>query len=46
MAKRFVALRLGHDGLAFVPVRDLVAAAAHQQIGVWEPVERGENARK
>ncbi len=39
MAKRFVALVFSHDGLAFVKVGDLVAAAAHEQICVGESVQ-------
>lgn len=46
MAKRFVALLLGHDGLAFVPLRDLAAAAADQQIGVGESEDRDNKSCK
>jgi hypothetical protein len=40
MPKRFVALVLGHDGLSFVHVGDLVAAATYQQVGVGKSAER------
>jgi hypothetical protein len=40
MPKRFVALVLGHDGLPFVHVGDLIAAATYQQVGVGKSDDR------
>jgi len=40
MPKRFIALVLGHDGLSFVHVGDLITAATYQQVGVGKSAER------
>lgn len=36
MLDTFVTLHLVHDGAALQPVGDLVAADAHDEVGVWE----------
>jgi hypothetical protein len=43
VSQGLVSLVLVHDGLALVAARELVVAASHQQVRVWEPA--GANCR-